>query len=95
MIKKNKEKDNENKREFFTQIEKLEKEMKNKDKIINDLKKEIEQKNKILISIPKVIKNKLKEKEKGKEKEKEKENSIDTEEKPIQQKNNIEIGIQK
>ena len=90
-IKKNKEKDNENKREFFTQIEKLEKEMKNKDKIINDLKKEIEQKNKILISIPKVIKNKLKEKEKGKEKEKEKENSIDTEEKPIQQKDKKEI----
>ena len=84
-IKKNKKQDNENKKEYFTQIEKLENDIKIKDKIINDLKKEIEQKNKILISIPKVTKNKLK------TKEKEKDNSLDTEEKPIIQNDKKEV----
>lgn len=58
-IKKNKKKENDNKKEIFTQIQKYENDIKNKDKIINELKKEIEQKNKILLSIPKVIKNKI------------------------------------
>ena len=58
-IKKNKKKENDNKKELFTQIQKYENDIKNKDKIINELKKEIEQKNKILLSIPKVIKNKI------------------------------------
>ena len=58
-IKKNKIKENENKKEIFTQMQKYENDIKNKDKIINELKKEIEQKNKILLSIPKVIKNKI------------------------------------
>ena len=58
-IRKNKKKDNENKKEFFTQLQKFEDEVKKRDKIINELKKELEQKNKILLSIPKVIKNKI------------------------------------
>ena len=58
-IKKNKKKENDNKKEIFTQMQKYENDIKNKDKIINELKKEIEQKNKILLSIPKVIKNKI------------------------------------
>lgn len=58
-IRKNKKKDNENKKEFFTQIEKFENDIKKKDKIINELKKELDHKNKILLSIPKVIKNKI------------------------------------
>ena len=58
-IKKNKLKDNENKKEFFLQIEKYQNDIKIKDKIISELKKEIEEKNKILLSIPKVIKNKM------------------------------------
>ena len=62
-IKKNKKKENDNKKEIFTQMQKYENDIKNKDKIINELKKEIEQKNKILLSIPKVIKNKINMKE--------------------------------
>ena len=58
-IKKNKKKDIESKKEFFTQLQKYENDIQNKDKIIEELKKELDNKNKILLSIPKVIKNKI------------------------------------
>ena len=70
-IKNNKEKDNENKREFFTLIQNLENDIKNKNKIISELKKEIEQKNKILLSLPKSIKNHINKKERNEEETKE------------------------
>ena len=62
-IRKNKKQDSENKKEYFTQIENLENNIKNKDKIINELKKELDQKNKILLSLPKSIKNQINKKE--------------------------------
>ena len=77
-IKKNKKKDNENKKEFFLQIEKYQNDIKIKDKIISELKKEIEQKNQILLSIPKIIKNKMP--IKSDKKEMENTNTADTKE---------------
>ena len=56
-IKKKKEKDNKNRNDIFNKIKIYEKEIENKDKIINALKNEIEKKSKIIMSIPQTIKN--------------------------------------
>ena len=55
--KKKKEKDNKNRNDYFNQIQIYEKEINNKNKIINILKKDLENKSNIIMSIPKVIKN--------------------------------------
>ena len=55
--KKKKEKANKNRNDIFNQIKTYEKELKNKDKIINILKKDLEKKSSIIESIPKTIKN--------------------------------------
>ena len=55
--KKKKEKDNKSRNDYFNQIQIYEKELSNKNKIINILKKDLENKSNIIMSIPKVIKN--------------------------------------
>lgn len=55
--KKKKEKDNKSRNDYFNQIQIYEKEINNKNKIINILKKDLENKSNIIMSIPKVIKN--------------------------------------
>ena len=55
--KKKKEKDNKNRNDYFNQIQIYEKEISNKNKIINILKKDLENKSNIIMSIPNVIKN--------------------------------------
>ena len=56
-IKKKKQEDNKDRNDTFNQIQIYEKELKNKDKVINKLKNELEKKSKIIMSIPKAIKN--------------------------------------
>jgi len=56
-MKKKKEKDKKSRNDYFNQIQAYEKEINNKNKIINILNKELENKSNIIMSIPKVIKN--------------------------------------
>ena len=55
--KKKREKDSKSRNDTFNQIQFFEKELKNKDKIINILKTDLEKKSNIIMSLPKAIKN--------------------------------------
>ena len=61
--KKKKEKDNKSRNDTYNLIQFFEKELKNKDKIINTLKNDLEKKSNIIMSLPNVIKNHMENKD--------------------------------